>query len=112
MAISSRTLLLILLLGSAAFVPGPLSLARSNTPAANTAPPTRTQTRSHWKQKYIRPTTTPFPADNLYSKDRDLLGKDLFLTLDCLSRVRSLAPVVTTLDSPGATALQEASVPA
>lgn len=78
MAISSRTLLLILLLGSAAFVPGPLSLARSNTPAANTAPPTRTQTRSHWKQKYIRPTTTPFPADNLYSKDRDLLGKDLF----------------------------------
>ena len=34
------------------------------------------------------------------------------LTLDCLSRVRSPAPVVTILDSPGATASQKALVPA
>ena len=28
--------------------------------------------------KYIRPASPPFPADNLYSEDRELLGKTLF----------------------------------
>lgn len=34
--------------------------------------------RPKWKQKYSRPATTPFPADNLYSRDREILGRTLF----------------------------------
>jgi len=34
--------------------------------------------RLEWKKKYARPAATPFPPDNAYSKDRELLGKTLF----------------------------------
>jgi cytochrome c peroxidase len=34
--------------------------------------------RSSWMQKYARPTSIPFPADNAYTKDREVLGKTLF----------------------------------
>jgi cytochrome c peroxidase len=75
MKTSTRALLLLLaLIGS---VPGFLSSDRAKA-AANTAPPTSNLTRAHLKQKYVRPASTPFPADNLYSKDRELLGKTLF----------------------------------
>jgi cytochrome c peroxidase len=34
--------------------------------------------RAKWRKKYTRPAGAPFPADNLYSKDRELLGRTLF----------------------------------
>ena len=51
-------------------------------------------------------------ADNLYSNDRDLLGKDLFFD-PRLSQSGSISCASChNLDSPGATALQKALVPA
>ncbi len=44
--------------------------------------------RNHWMQKYTRPTSVPFPVDNAYSKDRELLGRTLFFD-PRLSRSRS-----------------------
>ncbi len=76
MKTATRALLLMLVLGTAALVPGFLSAAPSS--AAANIPTSIHPERAHWKQKYIRPTHPPFPADNLYSKDRDLLGKILF----------------------------------
>jgi cytochrome c peroxidase len=77
MKTATRALLLILVLGMAASVPGFLPAARSSA-VANNVPTSTNPGRDHWKQKYIRPTNVPFPAGNLYSKDRDLLGKTLF----------------------------------
>jgi len=77
MKTSTRALLLMLVLGLIGSVPGFLS-SDSAKAAANTAPPSSNLTRAHLKQKYVRPASTPFPADNLYSKDRELLGKTLF----------------------------------
>jgi cytochrome c peroxidase len=34
--------------------------------------------RPKWKEKYLRPAAVPFPDDNRYSKDRELLGRTLF----------------------------------
>lgn len=34
--------------------------------------------RAKWRKKYARPASVPFPDDNLYSKDRELLGRTLF----------------------------------
>jgi cytochrome c peroxidase len=34
--------------------------------------------RPKWKQKHRLPATIPFPADNLYSRDREILGWTLF----------------------------------
>jgi cytochrome c peroxidase len=73
----TRALLLMLVLGLIGSVPGFLSLDRAKAAAANTAPPSALA-RAHWRLKYIRPASTPFPADNLYSNDRELLGKMLF----------------------------------
>lgn len=77
MKTSTRALLLMLVLGVIGFVPGFLSLDRAKA-SANTAPPSSNLIRAHLRQKYVRPASTPFPADNLYSKDRELLGKTLF----------------------------------
>src|ERR1700742_4105763 len=74
----ARALLLILVLGLIGSVSGFLSLGRAKAAAANTAPPSSNLSRARWKQKYIRHGSTPFPADNLYSNDRELLGKTLF----------------------------------
>jgi cytochrome c peroxidase len=74
----TRALLLMLVLGMTGSVPGFLSLDRTRAAAANTAPPSSTLARAHWRLKYIRPASPPFPAENLYSKDRELLGKALF----------------------------------
>ena len=73
----TRALLLMLVLGMIEFIPGFLSLESAKA-AANTAQSSRTLTRAQWKLKYLRPAGPPFPADNLYSKDRELLGKTLF----------------------------------
>lgn len=34
--------------------------------------------RQQWKTKYLRPASIPFPADNRFSKPRELLGRTLF----------------------------------
>src|SRR5881392_1933546 len=34
--------------------------------------------RTLWKAKYTRPASIPFPSDNLFTKERELLGKTLF----------------------------------
>jgi cytochrome c peroxidase len=73
----TRALLLMLVLGITGSIPGLLSLERT-TGAANTAQPSTAPARAHWKLKYIRPASPPFPPENLYSKDRELLGKTLF----------------------------------
>jgi cytochrome c peroxidase len=73
----TRALFLMLVLGMIGSVPGFLSLDRAKA-AANTAQSSRTLTRAQWRLKYVRPASPPFPADNLYSKDRELLGKTLF----------------------------------
>jgi cytochrome c peroxidase len=46
--------------------------------------------RSEWKAKYVRPTSIPFPAENAFSKDRELLGRTLFFD-PRLSGSRSIA---------------------
>jgi cytochrome c peroxidase len=74
----THALLLVLVLGMTGSVPGFQSSDPTNAAVANTAPLSTTLARAHWRLKYIRPTSPPFPADNLYSKDRDLLGKTLF----------------------------------
>jgi cytochrome c peroxidase len=62
-----------------AFVPGFTHAAPAEAPSAVHADATAPQlTRAEWKQKYVRPKSAPFPSNNLYSKDRELLGKTLF----------------------------------
>jgi cytochrome c peroxidase len=34
--------------------------------------------RSEWKKKYVRPAAIPFPEDNPFSKEKELLGRTLF----------------------------------
>ena len=34
--------------------------------------------RAAWKAKYVRPTSIPFPEDNRFTKERELLGRTLF----------------------------------
>ena len=77
MKTATRALFLMLVLGMIGSVPGFLSLGRARA-AANTVQSTRAVTRAQWRLKYVRPAGPPFPADNLYSKDRELLGKTLF----------------------------------
>ncbi len=40
--------------------------------------PGETYDRSAWKSKYLRPGSVPFPAGNLLTKPRELLGRTLF----------------------------------
>jgi cytochrome c peroxidase len=47
-------------------------------PAAATVAVASDPARSLWMKKYIRPTAVPFPADNAYTRDREVLGKMLF----------------------------------
>ena len=46
--------------------------------------------RAIWKEKYLRPAIVPFPADNPYSSNRELLGRTLFFD-PRLSRSRTMA---------------------
>ena len=46
--------------------------------------------RSDWKKKYARPSTIPFPGDNGFSKEKELLGRTLFFD-PRLSGSRSIA---------------------
>ena len=34
--------------------------------------------RTEWKAKYVRPPSTPFPDDNRFTQERELLGRTLF----------------------------------
>src|SRR5947209_17035865 len=63
------------ILAAAAFTLS-IHAAPAEAVSADAAAPQRT--RAEWKQKYVRPKSTPFPSNNLYSKDRELLGKTLF----------------------------------
>jgi cytochrome c peroxidase len=68
-------------LAAAAFVPGVLyaSLSGQNDSGGPGAiEPLPDPSRAKWRLEYLRPATIPFPADNLYSKDREILGWTLF----------------------------------
>lgn len=53
----------------------PLAAADAASGGANAQEP---YSRAAWKAKYARPKSIPFPADNQFSKDRELLGRTLF----------------------------------
>jgi cytochrome c peroxidase len=75
-----RTVLPICLIGLCTLIPALASDAGSsvaNSPNVP-APLNSEMSRSTWKQKYLRPSTIPFPAENPYTRDRELLGKTLF----------------------------------
>ena len=74
---STVAVLLMLILGLAGSGQKILPAALPSA-AVDTAPTATERDRAHCKQKYIRPASTPFPPGNLYSKDRELLGKTLF----------------------------------
>ncbi len=48
------------------------------------------KSREELKKKYLRPNDIPFPAENLYSKDKELPGRTLFFD-PRLSGSRSMA---------------------
>ena len=50
--------------------PARVRLVKNETPPA--------YDRTQWKAKYTRPKSAPFPAENRFSKDRELLGRTLF----------------------------------
>ena len=45
--------------------------------AAYSASPGR-PARPEWKKKYVRPSTVPYPADNPFSPEKEMLGRTLF----------------------------------
>jgi cytochrome c peroxidase len=57
---------------------GSPQLGSSNQSADPILSPSLVYDRARWKTKYFRPASIPFPADNQYSKDRELLGATLF----------------------------------
>ena len=59
---------------------------------ANSAPGGRSETsaRVEWKKKYVRPANIPYPAENKFSKEKELLGRTLFFD-PRLSGSRSIA---------------------
>jgi len=70
-----------LALVAAALIPGvPHASPRgqSGLGGSATADPLPDPARPRWKLKYRRPVTIPFPAENSYSRDREILGKTLF----------------------------------
>jgi cytochrome c peroxidase len=68
---SARTCLWIALLGVQALLLQPVRAAEIGGPAADSV-------RAAWKPIYARQSEIPFPADNLFSKEKELLGRTLF----------------------------------
>ncbi len=54
------------------------SASNNSEASAAAVPSVAGKSRHDWMQKYVRPATTPFPADNAYTVDREILGKALF----------------------------------
>ena len=67
------------------FFAGALALASAGSPrlgaGGDTLPkpePAAVYNRTLWRAKYVRPRSIPFPPDNQFSKERELLGRALF----------------------------------
>lgn len=75
-----------LVAGAAILTAGGAEVPAPGAPAARG----ETKSREELKKKYLRPNDIPFPAENQYSKDKELLGRTLFFD-PRLSGSRSIA---------------------
>ena len=78
LGITVQSLLLALLVSASRAAQPSADSAAGSLPNAPAPSIRQERGRSTWMQKYVRPAAVPFPSDNTYTTDRELLGKTLF----------------------------------